>query len=557
MNCRSLQFLWRGHPGRLQQAALALVILLAMTGATWAQGPGTHGEAAEHAVVNFAELARQQAANPPGPREQITIPFLTGKSKRPLPPAPEGQVKSAPPSADMGLPAPQLPSPAPAESFAALGDDDTKIPPDTMGAAGPNHLMVTLNSQIRTSDRSGNAPSTVTLESFWTSRLTVVSGVFDPKLTYDPFNGRWIFAAVSNRNSTNSSVLIAVSQTNDPTGNWDAFRIDADGSNSNWADYPLLGFNKKWIVVAVNMYNVSTNALATNPTRIFAFSKAALYANPASAPFFPQDTPAFSQAPAVTYDNNLETMYLVDMLDGNIGGFGKLVISTITGLVGSETYTDHIFFPAVNQPWADGPPAMADFAPQLGTNQQCSTQKIQNGDSRMQNLVYREGSLWGAHNVFLPAATPTRTAAQWWELKTDDGTFKQFGRIDDATGTVFYAYPSIAVNIQKDVTLGFSFFSCSIYASAGYASRSVLDPLSTMRTPALLKAGEAPYYDRGTGPDNRWGDYSATVVDPVNDLDFWTIQEYASTPGDTDRWGTWWGKLNPALKKRQSQLVSE
>ena len=26
---------------------------------------------------------------------------------------------------------------------------------------------------------------------------------------------------------------------------------------------------------------------------------------------------------------------------------------------------------------------------------------------------------------------------------------------------------------------------------------------------------------------NRWGDYSSTVVDPVNDTDFWTVQEYA------------------------------
>jgi uncharacterized repeat protein (TIGR01451 family) len=39
------------------------------------------------------------------------------------------------------------------------------------------------------------------------------------------------------------------------------------------------------------------------------------------------------------------------------------------------------------------------------------------------------------------------------------------------------------------------------------------------------------------------------MVDPVNDHDFWTIQEYADTPngaGTTNgdgRWGTWWGKI--------------
>ncbi|MCP4285632.1 MAG: hypothetical protein GY792_14440, partial [Gammaproteobacteria bacterium] len=43
---------------------------------------------------------------------------------------------------------------------------------------------------------------------------------------------------------------------------------------------------------------------------------------------------------------------------------------------------------------------------------------------------------------------------------------------------------------------------------------------------------------------NRWGDYSATAIDPVDDLTFWTLQEYAGTNvggGVNDgRWGTWW-----------------
>lgn len=62
----------------------------------------------------------------------------------------------------------------------------------------------------------------------------------------------------------------------------------------------------------------------------------------------------------------------------------------------------------------------------------------------------------------------------------------------------------------------------------------------------LLKAGEDVYEkDFGSGRV-RWGDYSATVVDPLDDLTFWTIQEYAETDvGGTasdDRWGTWWNR---------------
>jgi hypothetical protein len=63
----------------------------------------------------------------------------------------------------------------------------------------------------------------------------------------------------------------------------------------------------------------------------------------------------------------------------------------------------------------------------------------------------------------------------------------------------------------------------------------------------VLKAGEASYFkDFGSGR-NRWGDYSATVVDPLNDQDMWTLQEYAASPkGSSDQWGTWWGMVSLA-----------
>jgi len=63
-----------------------------------------------------------------------------------------------------------------------------------------------------------------------------------------------------------------------------------------------------------------------------------------------------------------------------------------------------------------------------------------------------------------------------------------------------------------------------------------------MEAGATLKAGEAAYFkDFGTG-DNRWGDFSSTVVDPVDDTAMWTIQEYA---GRNNMWGLWWGEVNP------------
>jgi uncharacterized repeat protein (TIGR01451 family) len=186
---------------------------------------------------------------------------------------------------------------------------------------------------------------------------------------------------------------------------------------------------------------------------------------------------------------------------------------------------------------------MGPEAPQLGT-----TQLIDSGDARMQKCSYRNGSLWCAHHVFLPATTPTRSSVQWWQLSTA-GAVQQRGRIDDPSGATFYAYPSIAVNANNDVLIGYSRFSASQYASANYSFRSSCDAVNTLQSDTVLKAGEGPYFKTFGQGSNRWGDFSSTVVDPANDIDMWTIQEYAATPigmGTTDgngRWGTWWGKV--------------
>ena len=78
------------------------------------------------------------------------------------------------------------------------------------------------------------------------------------------------------------------------------------------------------------------------------------------------------------------------------------------------------------------------------------------------------------------------------------------------------------------------------------------DPPGTVRTVDVIKDGESYYTKFFSGKRNRWGDYSATVVDPVDDNTFWTIQEYAAMRVGTDsssgRWGTWWGQINPSVE---------
>lgn len=534
---------------------ISLALILAALPAA-SQGPvqGTRGVASIHRVVNFAELAAREALAPAVPRRRIVgEPERLPRTRRPVVP-PGARVQEIPVSR-VSDPTPAALGPVFAADFAALGDDNTAIPPDTQGAVGPNHLMVALNSQTRVQDKTGGTINTMSLDAFWAS--TGTSSPFDPKVLYDPFSNRWVFVACSDSRSASSSLLIGSSRTTDPNGTWDLFRVDADATNTDWADYPSVGFNKDWIVVTVNMFSVVGSSFARED--IYVFKKADLYAGTGATFTLFSDANAFTQAPAQTYDNTLNTLYLVEEFNGNAGGNGFLRISRITGSVGSEVYTagnlpaDLVGVPST---W-DFDPGGGNFAPQLGT-----VEKIQNNDARMLSAVYRNGSLWAAHTVFLPANGSTRSAVQWWQFLPDT-TLQQFGRVDDNTGVMFFAFPSLAVNVRNDALIGYSTFSANQFASAAFSFRAAGDPVSTLRPRTTLKAGEASYFKTFGGAKNRWGDYSNTVVDPANDVDFWTIQEYAATAAtggcapECDRWGTWWGKVTSAAKKRRGQVISQ
>jgi uncharacterized repeat protein (TIGR01451 family) len=447
------------------------------------------------------------------------------------------------------------PAPPPSASFLALGDNAVSFNPDTQGAVGPNHLMVTLGSQVRIQDRAGAAISTVSLDAFWGSLGD--SNVFDPRILYDSLSNRWITAAISNPGTNNSSLLVAVSQTSDPTGVWFRHQIRVDLTDGLYAAGPNLGLSRDWLVVSAAMRDKT--GLFFYSADIFVFSLTNLYAGgPAEVLLREQYAPSTSTidelnipVPALSFDRSYPTNFLVANWDGSLGGGpGRLRLFSVSGPVNAPVFEDYaaqggLFVSAGaawgNPSWVGSPPGNTNFAPQLG-----SSTRIFIGDSRIQNVIYRNGLLWCAHHIFLPTNAPTRCAVQWW-CATPGGTVFQHGRMDDPTGVRFYAYPSIAVNQYDDVLLGYSRFAANQYPSANYAFHGYQDTPGRLSTDTVLKAGEAKFAV-AQEDDVLWGDWSASVVDPLNDTDLWTIQEYAAAPvGGIDRWGTWWGRISPSV----------
>jgi hypothetical protein len=96
------------------------------------------------------------------------------------------------------------------------------IPPDTMGAAGPDQFVELINgrySVYRNTD--GVRVQTSTLNDFWRDAGVGPTGsfAFDPRVTYDTSSGRWFAASVDNSGGPNN-FLVAVSNSSDPTQGW-------------------------------------------------------------------------------------------------------------------------------------------------------------------------------------------------------------------------------------------------------------------------------------------------------------------------------------------------
>jgi len=400
----------------------------------------------------------------------------------------------------------------PARTYLA-NQQDGWIPSDAQGAAGPNHLVYLANGDARIINKqTGAIISNLTLDAFFSW-----SSVFDPRIFYDPYNQRWVALGLKGASgAADSKFRIQISNTNDPTGSWYYYEIDEDATNTCWLDFAFLGFNKDWIVVSGN-----TPGCGASKPGIYAFRKAEAYAGGSVA--YNYWNPVGNLAPALTYDNSTATEWLVRTYNGNSGGLGYCQLYSITGTPPAAAVLTAGSLVSSSATWQGNASSGGKIPEQLGSTSKFDFVTVF-GASMYANSVYRNGSLWFTHPVFLPATgTNTRTSTQWWQVTPSSATVNQVGRIDDASGTVCTFYPSIAVNSSNDAVVSYCIFSPNYYQSAAYNFRNASDAAGSLPTGVFYKSGG------NINTSTRTGDYGATFVDPIDDQSIWAVNQVSST----------------------------
>jgi hypothetical protein len=296
------------------------------------------------------------------------------------------------------------------------------IPPDTHGCSGPNHYLSITNSNISVWTKSTQARVVnSSLTAFYPGATGTVG---DPRAIYDPHAGRYIAMAT---NFTGGSIYMAVSATSDPTGAWFKFSF-APGQGTDagrWSDYPTLGVDARGVYLSA--YMVGGTAAMT----IWALDKAPLIAaTPSVGTITAFRSLPYEQCiqPCVTYgDPGVE--YFISRQSAS-----TLRVRRVNPPLTAPTLTTVATLSIPSH-------ATAPSAPALG-----STTGISTVDTRMMNAVFRNGSIYGIHNVGVTVGSSLQAACRWYQVSTT-GALQQSGTLVDPLW--HYYYGAIARRPQR------------------------------------------------------------------------------------------------------------
>jgi hypothetical protein len=383
-------------------------------------------------------------------------------------------------------------------------------PPDTHGAVGSTYFVEVTNSHIDMWLRKSTGPvlqKSVTLATFFNYTTQTI---FDPRVVYDSTWNRWIITADAfPESSTVQKYLIAVSSGPDPTLSFFTYKIDIDifDNNDLW-DFPQLGIDQDAVLFTANIFaNAGSGGFVG--ADFFAIAKSRLYNGQGFA------VPIFTGlvgtlAPPIVLDQNASTFLIAAPTSGTV--FTKYTATNTshpgaTSLVSSTiTVTSYSIPPDAHQP---GIPDLLD------------TQ-----DCRFANASTQSGDdLWQTHTVNLSGFP----APVFYRLSTSTDTIIQSG-FYFVSGSSDDFNCSITANATGDCFVTYT----STNAGAGLNPQVRLSGKLNAETsiPAGPLAVTSPdVYNASSDTTERWGDYSAITVDPLNSSIAWLVNERVTVGG--------------------------
>ncbi len=430
------------------------------------------------------------------------------------------------------------------------------FPPDNDGAVGPTQYVCAVNGRIVSFNKTTGLADGVlnaTTNAFFTT-VRNASGTSDPMVRYDRHSNRW-FVSIINVSTPNRWCLAVSDAASNgvisATTVWTYYffvpaTIAPAISNGSTCltDYPSLGIDEDAIYMGgdqfcgtgqpfqqVDVFVIrKSSVLSGGPIVVTAFRGLMSAATNFVGPFAPRGVD--------NMDTNTNEGYFIGT-DG--ASFGTFWIHRVSDPGGTPTLSAG---QALTLPTSAGPRPV----PHPG-NTGGYWGRVDPLDDRPFHAMIRNQQLWTSHNLGMDNTgvstgvylNDTRVGSRWYQINvpvnTGTPTIVQAGTVftpsptNDSTSKNYFI-PSIAVSGQGHAAMGFSTAGETANLNAGTVGRLASDPLGTMQTPVALTTNTNTYNpasDPGgvsAGRPRRWGDYSVTTVDPLDDMSMWTVQEF-------------------------------
>ena len=429
-----------------------------------------------------------------------------------------------------GAVAQSAPAPGPTSTFAGLDLQNWGAgwPPDTDGDVGPTYYIQAVNTSVGVFEKStGNQKAAFTFNDFFKANGEDPNGACatlnygDPVVLYDQVSGRWIitdFAFAGSGNTPPYYECIAVSKSGNPlSGGWWLYTVVADTQSLN--DYPKLGIWNDGIYMSANMFKRGRSYAGA---KVWAFNRDDL------------KNGAALRSVAFTLGNSYFSLLPANArVDLPPAGTPEYFMSDYGSNTSMKLWKFHVDWANPNNSTLTGPTsfAVASFTrPSSRVPQKNSSETLDTlGDRLMTWLQYSNiggtESLWVSRTV----VSGNTDGIRWMEVRNMNGTPSVYQEGTYAPDSNYRWMPSLAVNKNGSMAVGYSVSSSNMFPAIRYAGRLTSDPLN------ILGQTEASLIE-GTGSQsngyNRWGDYSSMSVDPADNCTFWFTTEYYVTTGN-------------------------
>ncbi len=454
-------------------------------------------------------------------------------------------------------------APSPEASFLGIPGRGDIAPSDTTGAAGTSRVVTAVNIEYAVWDKAAaavpaSAPAPLlagTLRSL-APRLPGGAFVFDPKVVYDPFRGRFVIAVLAghgppftpgSRRSWIVVVAIPEATATDP-GTWCRRVLRGDrvrGDGEQFADYPGLGLDKKRIYITTNQFGFG-GGHRFDYAQILAITKSSLYRcgkRPRIDVFAGGDTRdpgggrAFTIQPAITETDTGANPpeYLVSFQDRSCGpACGKRL--TVWRIKARRGKGLRLTSDAVGV----GRTRLAPLGTQKDGSPSCApiAHCWDAGDLRLVTAFFDadRGRLYTGHAVradVAPGDGYLESAVNWYEIDPSPirrARVTRRGTLGDSR--LDSGWPAMATDGAGNLVVTYSRAGAPLPGEYLSAVAATIPPGAVVPDGVtVLTPGEAAYIAT-PGRPQRWGDFAAANRDPVDPSDVWLVAQYAKADGD-------------------------